>query len=79
MVGDFAQRVAILADGADHFLQRGALVGELGIFAIVGDYRRIADAPLQFGEALLDSLELVEHRHLHRDGARGSAPHGTKI
>ena len=79
MLGDVVERVAVLADGADHFHQRGALAGELGIFAIVGDYRRIADAPFQFGEALFDSLELVEHRHLTREGARDSAPHGTKI
>src|SRR5271170_7403904 len=72
MVGDVAQRVAIVADGADHFLERGTLARKLGILAIIGDYRWIADAPLQFGEALFDSLQLIEHRHLRRDGARAA-------
>ena len=40
---------------------------------LLRDHRRIADAPFEFGEALFDSLELIEHRRSNRHGARVSA------
>src|SRR5581483_11143511 len=62
MLGDVVERSAILANRADHFLERGALARDLCVLAVVVNDRRIAQSLLELSEALFDSFEFVEHQ-----------------
>src|SRR5277367_3994047 len=66
MIGDLVEDFAIFANRTDDLAKLRPFAREQGIFAIVRDYSGVAYTPLEIGEAVLNSLELIEHRRLVR-------------
>ena len=72
MLFDLAEHLAVLTGRADHVVELRALTRKLGVLAIIGDNRGVAQTTFELGEACFDSLELVEHR-VQRASPRGEA------
>ena len=57
--GDFVRDLAILTHRTRDFSHLRAFPGERGIFALIADYGRIAEAAFEFIEALFDPFDLI--------------------
>src|SRR5271163_2785216 len=69
MVGDLVEDFAIFANRAYDLAKLGPFAREQRVFAIVRDHRGVADTTFKVGEAVLNSLELIEHRQSVREKA----------